>query len=124
MIKLSPRGEFYIDVSTTVPRLLPAVPLVCQNDKVESSRSVLYRYQHDSPQAASRCSRTRHYISLGINKINYIKSTNKVTQTLSQILGKLLPTPHNLLMHLTFISSILDLATKIYWKLVTTLIVF
>ena len=39
-------------------------------------------------------------------------------------MGKLLPTPHNLLMHLIIISSIMDLATKIYWKLVTTLIIF
>ena len=34
-----------------------AVTLVCQNDKVESSRSVLYRCQHDCPG-------TTHYISL------------------------------------------------------------
>ena len=39
-------------------------------------------------------------------------------------MGKLLPTPHSLLMHLIIISSIMDLATKIYWKLVTTLIIF
>ena len=40
------------------PQAARAVPLVCQNDKVESSRSVLYRCQHDCPG-------TTHYISLG-----------------------------------------------------------
>ena len=59
--KWSPRGAFLKREICAVPEPARAIRLVCQNDKVESSRSA--EKIHGSG-GKYRCPRTRHYISL------------------------------------------------------------